>query len=127
MEKYQRPLASSSLSVILSDTYERLDSGLANPEGTKAHTPYWPDLELALFKWQIAKLRKGAMITGDLLKVMAEAFWEKLPQYKDLPKPKVSTGWLDGYKSRHQIKKWVRHGETAGVDHEAVEGELKDL
>jgi hypothetical protein len=48
--------------------------------------------------------RKGATITGYILKEMADKFWDTLPQYSSLERPRWSDGWLTAFKQRHHIK-----------------------
>ena len=38
--------------------------------------------------------------------------------------PKFSTGWLDSYKARHNIKKYRQHGEAGVVDLVVIEEKL---
>ena len=96
-------------------------------EVRKNRAAQWPDLEDALFEWQQRMMRKEATITGEILKEIAAIFWSKLPQYADEEQPKFSTGWLDGFKNRHQIRKYRRHGEVGAVDNVVVETELKNI
>jgi hypothetical protein len=76
----------------------------------------WPVLEAALFEWQQRMQNKKATITGDILKAKAAEIWGKLPQYSDVPMPKWSNGWLEGFKKRFRIKEYVQHGEAATAD-----------
>jgi Tc5 transposase DNA-binding domain len=39
----------------------------------------YPDLEAALYQFQLRMTQKGAAITGDILKEMAGQIWDKLP------------------------------------------------
>lgn len=41
----------------------------------------------------------------DILKEMAATLWQKLQQYAGQEVPRFLTGWLDGFKARHNIKK----------------------
>ena len=58
---------------------------------------------------------------------MAATLWEKMSLYADQEIPKFSTGWLDGFKARHNIKKYRRHGEASAIDMEVVEKELQEI
>lgn len=73
-------------------------------------------------------MQKSANITGDILRGMAAIFWTKLPQYTGQESPKFCTGWPDGFKHRHQIKRCYRRHEEAGFANQvAVENEIEDL
>ncbi len=71
--------------------------------------------------------RKGATITGYILKEMADKFWDTLPQYSALERPQWSNGWLTAFKQRHHINQKLRHGESAGVDRMQLELDLAEL
>ena len=47
---------------------------------------------------------------------MAAVLWGYLPEYAGQPKPKFSTGWLDGFKHRYRIGKRKKRGETMDAD-----------
>ena len=117
----------STISESLSSTFAHLDNKVQRLEVRKNRAAQWPDLEDALFEWQQRMMRKEATITGEILKEIAAIFWSKLPQYADEEQPKFSTGWLDGFKNRHQIRKYRRHGEVGVVDNVVIETELKNI
>lgn len=81
----------------LSKTFKHLNTGTTRPDVKRQRTPAWVDLENALFEWQQCIEKNKATVTGDLLNEMASVLWEKLPQYEWQPKPKFSTGWLEGF------------------------------
>jgi Tc5 transposase DNA-binding domain len=55
----------------------------------------YPDLEAALYQWEIAANSSGKLtITGDILQQMAARLWHRLPQYFNFEPSKFSTGWL---------------------------------
>lgn len=58
---------------------------------------------------------------------MAKRFWLRLPQYQDLPMPKFSSGWLDSFKTRHDISRKKKHGEAGKVDLQQLEVDLTNL
>jgi Tc5 transposase DNA-binding domain len=58
---------------------------------------------------------------------MAAKLWQILPQYSTLEPPKFSTGWLVGFKARHNIKRRKRHGKAAQVNKEQMEEGLKKI
>ena len=130
-ENHYRTLSASTVSEITSgriNRYARMDAPkLDNAQGTKSRVCLWPELESSLQEWQLRMVRGGATITGDILKEMARVFWDKLPMYRDLPVPKFSSGWLEGFKQRHHIKRRMKHGEASSVDIIQVEEELVEL
>jgi hypothetical protein len=69
-----------------------------------------------LFEWQQRMQQKKAVINGDILKAQASKLWNLLPQFEDLPEPKWSNGWLDGFKKRYKIKEFVQHGEGSSAE-----------
>ena len=58
---------------------------------------------------------------------MASRFWLSLPQYTGQEMPKWSTGWLDGFKARYNIKRYRNFGEVGAVNQIAIEVELEEL
>ena len=117
----------STISESFSKTFKHLDTGTTRPDVIRQRTPAWVDLGNALFKWQQRMEKEKATVTGDLWKKMASVFWEKLPQYEGQPKPKFSTGWLEGFKTRHSIKKYRLYGEAGEVNMVVVEEELQEI
>lgn len=125
-EKYHHRLAQSTLSDILSSKFAHLDNckRAQRPDNERKRVAYWPDLEDALFDLQQRLQKKEAPMTGEMLKQLAADLWQKLPQYRDLPVPKWSNGWLQAFKDRHYIKRYTRHGEAGAVNRVVVEEEL---
>lgn len=50
-----------------------------------------------------------------------------MPQYRDLPVPKFSAGWLDAFKTRYHISRRKRHGEAGKVDTVQLELDLAEI
>lgn len=121
----------SSISEIISDKYDTLDDDCTTKKrvvgASRLRQANHPDLEAALYQFQLRMTRKGAAITGDILKEMAGQIWDKLPQYAETERPKFSNGWLEAFKKRHNVYRRIRHGEAAQVDREALEEQLKKL
>jgi hypothetical protein len=65
------------------------------------------------------------IISGDILKEKAALFWPVL--YPGLSSPKLSNGWLEGFKLRHSIKKYKRHGKAADVNTDANNKAIHNL
>lgn len=127
LQKFRHLPSQSTISESLSKIFEHLDTETTQPDVKRQRTPAWVDLENALFEWQQRMEKKKATVTGDLWKGMASVFWDKLPQYEGQPKPKFSTGWLEGFKARHIIKKYRLYGEAGAVDMVVVEEELREI
>jgi Tc5 transposase DNA-binding domain len=71
--------------------------------------------------------RKGAIITGYILKEMADKFWDTLPQYFTLERPQWSNGWLTAFKQRYYINQKLRHGESAEINRIQLKLDLAEL
>lgn len=52
--------------------------------------------------------------------MMAERLWRRIDEFKDMPLPSLSNGWIDGFKGRYGIKKRRRDGEISSVDNDEV-------
>jgi hypothetical protein len=88
LETHFHSIAQSFISDILLDRYERLDTTVEFTDRKKDRPLKWPDLESALNEWQIRMNKKGSTITGYVLKEMADKFWDTLPQYSALERPR---------------------------------------
>jgi hypothetical protein len=111
-EEHGHQLNQSSISKILSSTYDHLDAlhpkkDKKELDGKRTSAGDWPELEAALFEWQQRMQGKKAILSGDILKAQASKFWNSLPQFADIPEPKWSNGWLDRFKGRFKIKEYV--------------------
>ena len=123
-EQFNSLISQTTVSKCLGTTYDWLD----NPPSTtnkdnsaRNRQSHWPELEQILFNWQQLIQAKSGLVTGDLLIAKAYEIWHALPQYKDLPKPKFSNGWLQKFKARYKIKFFTQHGEAGSVPQEAEE------
>ena len=126
-EKHYHKLTQSQVSKILSDQYIHLDDNKWMNKGKNRQANY-PDLEAALHHWEITANNSGSLtVTGEILQQMAAKLWQQLPQYSNLEPPKFSTGWLGGFKARHNIKRRKKHGEAATVNKIQMEEDLKEI
>jgi hypothetical protein len=119
LEETGHRLNQSQISKILSTDYAYLDNDNRKPTALGAKRTYnvdWPELEGGLFEWQQRMQKKKAVINGDTIKAQASKLWNLLPQFEDLPEPKWSNGWLDGFKKRYKIKEFVQHGEGSSAE-----------
>jgi len=104
----------------LSDRYKNLDTIDPSPS-IRNRTGAWEDLEIILYEWQKTIELQGGQTTGDLLVEKAHEVWRSLPQYKNLPEPRFSAGWLHRFKKRFNIKQHNYHGEAGSVPEQAEE------
>jgi Tc5 transposase DNA-binding domain len=58
---------------------------------------------------------------------MAQRFWLRLPQYRNLSVPKFSADWLNAFKTRYHISRRTRHGEAGKVDIMQLELDLAEI
>jgi DDE superfamily endonuclease/Tc5 transposase DNA-binding domain len=86
-----------------------------------------PLLEEALFEWHQRLQNSRIPITGDLIRAAATQLWNRIPTLAELPEPKWSIGWLEGFKSRNGIRKRKQHGEAASVNMEGAEDRMIEL
>jgi len=118
--QYGHELSQSSVSDSLSDRYKNLDTIDPSPS-IRNRTGAWEDLEIILYEWQKTIELQGGQTTGDLLVEKAHEVWRSLPQYKNLPEPRFSAGWLHRFKKRFNIKQHNYHGEAGSVPEQAEE------
>lgn len=84
----------------------------------------YPEIEEKVAAW-FYKYEHCVNMTGDLIRKKAELVRDDLGVPDD--KFKASTGWLDTFKTRHNITKRRRFGESGDVDMEIVEEERPKL
>lgn len=121
-EKFNHQITQSTVSEILSDRYHYLDQGIESSKPTfRQRTANWPILEEILFNWQQNIRRQGGCITGDILCEKARKIWPQIPQYKDIPPPEFSTGWLAGFKKRYNLYKRAQYSEESSASATAAE------
>lgn len=119
-----RTINQSQVSKILSKKWAYLDDTDADPDVKRHRGCEWPELERVLFEWQQRMQAKGQTVTGDQIRGQAQLFFTRLPTYAGRLLPSFSHGWLDGFKSRHGIRSFVRHGEAGSADISALPAEL---
>jgi hypothetical protein len=114
----------------LSQKYAHLDEAVFRAQDVasfKQKSAQWPELERALFEFQLKMERASLPITGDLLKQTAQKLWPLLPEYQGKPCPKFSNGFLDGFKMRHHIKRRKRHGEANSAPIQEAEPRMQEI
>ena len=107
-ENFNHRPSQSTISDSLSNRYRHLDND--NNEDIDAtsfrnRSSNWQELESVLYEWQRSVEAQGAITTGHDLSEKARQLWRTLPQYRDLPEPQFSHGWLARFKKRFNIHK----------------------
>ena len=116
---YSYELNTSTCSEILGSKYSYLDTVAGIPEWQdkmKWKTAYWQTLEEALFEWVQRYEGARQTLTGEIIVLKANQFWERLPCYQGQPTPKWSAAWIDGFKRRHSLRQRNKHGEAGSAD-----------
>jgi hypothetical protein len=113
--------------MLKAEKYSRLDDDLTGHDSKRQTHARWPSLEIALFDWQKRMQKETLAITGAVLQATAGKIWTQLAQFKVIPMPKWSTGWLDKFKRRYGIQQHTRHGEAASVNIDYVMKQLEEL
>ena len=124
------PLGDASIRRWTGKDGQFLDQQMVQEDKQKYRACKWPELEEALYEWQLRKENQRVVLTGAILKEMAGEFFRKLavviPHYQNT-EFKASTGWFDEYKSRHKVRQRARHGESGKVDRETLEADLVEI
>jgi hypothetical protein len=112
--QFDRQIDRTTVSKILSSKYTHLDMGPAG-SNKRVSSPQWPILDQNLAEWVEGHISVGYPITGPLIQYKAAEFWKKIPEYRDLPTPLFSDGWVTRFKQRHSLRYITFHGEAASV------------
>lgn len=104
-EEYGIQLPFSTISNILSAKFDHLDQlGSSHDEAKRCRPPRYPDLEIALTEWINRMKEAGQVLTGPVLLKSAHDLWPNIPAYVGQPVPALSGGWVEKFKTRHNIK-----------------------
>lgn len=118
--QYGRKISQSTVSDCLNNKYKYLDTS-NDIESRRQRVAKWPILETILFEYQKLLESQGHATTGDILIERARHIWHQVPEYRELPEPHFSQGWLTRFKQRHGIHSHIQHGEAASVPITAVD------
>jgi hypothetical protein len=106
-------IGKSTVSEILKDKKKWLeiddDSHEANKK--KQRNLMYNDIDQALAIWVEQSLNANIDLSGEILKEKGMVFAELL-NTNDF---KASDGWLSGFKERHNIKEYIKHGEAGSA------------
>jgi hypothetical protein len=116
--KYGYSLSSSTAGDILSAKNAFLDdeSTRINLKSKSNKGAKWETLEEALGDWAIRFDEAHGTVSGDLLRIKATEFWQRLPEYQGLECPTWSDGWLAGFKQRFNFHRRRKIGEASSVE-----------
>ena len=114
--QYGYTLSSSTASDILSNKNRHIDPDLVNPKAKTSRTAKWDILEKALSDSALRFDEVHGTVTGDLLRLEATGFWQRLPEYQGLECPCWSEGWLSGFKNRFSFHRRRKVGEAASIE-----------
>ena len=116
-DKWGFKIGRSTVSDILKKKDQWLSITSQEADQTRARCPKQKSLEKALYIWFCDFRSKGANLSDDMLIEKAKDFGHTLAVDKDFT---YSRGWLQRFKSRHHIKSYRFHGESASADMGAV-------
>ena len=86
------------------DTLKAVDSGTMNDKSKSLKKSPLAELESQLYEWLCKTTRRGAVISGPLLKSKAKSLYDQI--YGKKPNPPSfdqSEGWLDRFKLRYDL------------------------
>ncbi|KAL3702020.1 hypothetical protein R1sor_020042 [Riccia sorocarpa] len=113
-EKWRKTVSEMTISRVLKRKSEFLQS-----QGSKLvhryRKPECPDLEKILFIWFLAMQEGNVTISDEMLVAKARMLQNSVPR-ETVKEIKFSNGWLQGFKKRHGISAYVRHGEAASAE-----------
>ena len=93
-----------------------LDSDQVNLKAKNSRTAKWDILEKALGDWAVRFDQVHGIVSGDLLRLKASEFWQRLPEYQGLECLSWSEGWLSGFKNRYNFYCCKKVGEASLVE-----------
>lgn len=79
----------------------------------------YPKIEELLFTWICECEKGGQFVTGDQIEEKWQDF-SRLEKIKSSEWLNLSSGWLDSFKARYNLREVKRHGEAASASPEAV-------
>lgn len=75
----------------------------------------WPELEAAMYSEILAVENAKGMCSLKGIRLLAMTLWKEMPQYKDLPVPNFTKGWIGRFQQRHNFFKRKNFGSSGGV------------
>ena len=90
--------------------------GKERPEAKRIRKIVKPVVEEATYAWFLLMQEKSATISDDILCGIAKRFYSNLPRDPNVKELQFSRGWVAGFKRRHGIRGFTRHGEAPSAD-----------
>lgn len=90
--------------------------GKERPEAKRIRKIVAHVVEEATYAWFILMQEKSTTISYDILCGIAKRFYSNLPRDPNVKELQFSRGWVVGFKRRHGIRGFTRHGEAASAD-----------
>ena len=112
-------VSQSSISEILSNREKWISIDESEVHKKKNRQAKFPELEEALVMWIIQSLQENLTITGDVIKLKACDFRNKLR----IQNFKASNGWLENFKNRYHIHSYLKSGEGQSAPIEILDEE----
>ncbi|KAI7958282.1 hypothetical protein MJO29_006499 [Puccinia striiformis f. sp. tritici] len=119
--KIKQPLLSKWLKA--EDTIRAKHQESSHDATKRIRTLTYPKVEAALSEWMTQAVHYSLPITGEIIKEK----WRDFARLDGIPSEewlKLSSGWLESFKTRHQLRTFRKHGEAASVDITVVESEV---
>ena len=115
-EKFSTSVSEMTISRLLKNKALYLDRVTDKPNSMRAHKVLSLAVERATFVWFSLMEEKSTTISDDVLCSIAKRFYARLPRAPGSKEHHFSKGWVAGFKKRHGIKGFVRHGEAASAN-----------
>lgn len=115
-ERFSTSVTEMTVSRILKNQSLLAGKGKERPEAKRVRKIVSPVVEEATYAWFLMMQEKSATISDDILCGIAKRFYSNLPRDLDVKELQFSRGWVAGFKKRHGIRGFTRHGEAASAD-----------
>lgn len=129
-ERFSTSVTEMTVSRILKNQSLFAGKGKERPEAKRIRKIVSHVVEEATYAWFLLMQEKSATILDDILCVIAKRFYSNLPRDPNVKELQFSRGWVVGFKRRHGIRGFTRHGEAASadvsIDTQILIGKIKD-
>ncbi|KAH9138250.1 hypothetical protein AeRB84_017402 [Aphanomyces euteiches] len=124
--KLDKPPSKSTITRILQakSRLKDLDTDDVQAARKQIHPFTSSELETQLWSWFQDKENDCVALSGQLITMKAQSILETIGHGDQL---KLSSGWLTGFKKRHNIREFVLHGESGHANHATAENAIPEL